>query len=346
MKFKGCKNNKFQQGIYWKGLQASSVLLETTSENYLNQPRLFFKHSLFTQSRVQHHHCIMEIDGLGKRCALPECRRLDYLPVRCYACNLDFCEDHKLPASHSCTVITAREGNKHRCPECGVHVGAATGALERHLKSCRKRRDPKCAYCGKRDPLGVTCSDCGKQYCLEHRHLEVHNCDRSASVVNHAKIATKKKLFASLPKPSRRFANTRTAAQGDEKIEIEDRITCEVHFALDGNIPARYMFFSNRWSAGKILDDIAKRASLTQKRRWLYTVKANARGVNQLPNITPLRDLPFGTVESGDALVVAENDAGLPEAWVLAIAPRAAPMSRAASSRRKFSVDKNSCKVV
>ena len=249
-----------------------------------------------------------------------------------------------MPAAHACTVVTAHDKKDGRCPECGRDVGTAEGALERHMKIAHKRKDPKCAFCGKRDPLGVACPQCKRTFCLEHRHLEVHECASLPN--NNAAFAAKKKLFASLPKPTRRFANARAAAQGDEKIAVEDRIVCEVHFALESNVPARHMFFSRRWSAGKILDDIAKRVSLPLKRRWLYSVKPNARGVNQLPNITPLRDLPPGTVENGDALVVTENDAGLPDEWVRAVAPRMTPMSRAASSRRRIAVDKSTCKVV
>lgn len=308
----------------------------------------------------------MEIDGLGKRCALEFCRVLDYLPFLCNDCGLYYCNEHKTPISgHVCCGSVRKDtGDGTRCPHCRLNVGEGPEALSKHLKTdCAARRrtraDPLCAYCGKRDPMGVTCPSCRKMFCLEHRLLEDHDC---VGITQKKPKAPK----LALPKvPKVRLTSPRAAPVGDASIPEDERITCSVYFAVGNNLPARNMFFSRRYSAGKVVDEIAKRVSQLPSgtRYYLYAVKAGGKGCNLLPTITPLRDLPAGTIENGDAMVVASTNEGLPDEWISAVAPKkkgnsssqassASPRAGKSSSsfRKKFAAsaasDSSNCTLV
>lgn len=97
------------------------------------------------------------------------------------------------------------------------------------------------------------------------------------------------------------------------------------------------MFFSNRNSAGKIIEGLlrdvkALKAPTGGDRLCLYAVKRGGGGVNLLPHITPLRDLPVGILANGDVLVVEEGNGGLDQAWYNVLANLSG--SRTASGRK------------
>lgn len=285
---------------------------------------------------------------------------LDYLPFQCSGCGLYYCDEHKSPTSgHVCSGAVVRDtGDATRCPHCRKLVGKGPESLSKHLKTeCvarrRTRADPICAFCSKRDPLAVTCPSCRQTFCLQHRLLEDHNC---------AATIQKKPKAPKLALPKVRLTSPRAAPIGDASIPEDERITCSVYFAVGNNLPGRNMFFSRRYSAGKVLDEITKRVSQlpSGKRYYLYAVKAGGKGCNLLPNITPLRDLPAGTIDNGDSMVVASSNQGLPDEWIAAVAPRkkgntsSSPLSAAArtggasSFRKKFSAssDSSNCTLV
>ena len=222
----------------------------------------------------------MEIDGLGKRCALPSCRKLDYLPVQCHECKVNFCQDHVLLAAHSCRFFRARRSNDGMCPKCRKDVGFGADAMKRHMRTAHKRRDPQCSFCGLHDAFVVNCPQCHRQFCVAHQLLEVHNCVASAPVRPLPRDV-------SLPKRSLR--------EGDLEVKVL--------FDVDSDKSTRIISISARWSAGKVLDEIAKLAGLQQKRRWLYHMDANDSDISLLlSHMKPV----FGTVRNGDTLIVTE----------------------------------------
>ena len=92
----------------------------------------------------------MEID-IGKQCK--KCNQLDYLPFFCSKCKEYFCVIHR--NDHSClyskkekkikrTIIIDEPCFFSRCKKIKIH----------------------------------TCKLCGKSYCINHRHQEVHFCEK------------------------------------------------------------------------------------------------------------------------------------------------------------------------
>lgn len=117
------------------------------------------------------------------------------------------------------------------------------------------------------------------------------------------------------------FVNDRASAIGDPNVDQEHRVNVVVFFPMGSSIKPRYMFFNHKNSAGKIIDDLKR--SIKQLdgprqggRYCLYVVKRNGSGVNLLPHITPLKDLPVETLADGDILVLEESDGGLDHAWL------------------------------
>ena len=45
----------------------------------------------------------MELPHMGEHCTESSCKRLDYLPMKCDACEQLYCKDHLLYDDHSCT---------------------------------------------------------------------------------------------------------------------------------------------------------------------------------------------------------------------------------------------------
>ncbi|KAK3512100.1 hypothetical protein QTP70_030345 [Hemibagrus guttatus] len=56
------------------------------------------------------HHSAMEFPDLGEHCSEKSCKRLDFLPMRCDACEGIFCKDHIIYASHNCTSSYKKVG--------------------------------------------------------------------------------------------------------------------------------------------------------------------------------------------------------------------------------------------
>lgn len=117
------------------------------------------------------------------------------------------------------------------------------------------------------------------------------------------------------------FVNDMANAIGDPKVEEEYRIRVSVFFPMGSGVKPRYMYFNRRNSAGRIIDDLRKsirelEAPKAGGRFCLYAVKGSGGGVNLLPHITPLKDLPPGVLSDGDALVLEEGDGGLDQTWL------------------------------
>lgn len=45
----------------------------------------------------------MEFPKTGKQCNVKYCKLLEFLPVKCAHCQLEFCKDHSDTTSHECT---------------------------------------------------------------------------------------------------------------------------------------------------------------------------------------------------------------------------------------------------
>ncbi|KAJ8673996.1 hypothetical protein QAD02_005258 [Eretmocerus hayati] len=134
----------------------------------------------------------MELPDLGEHCTEKTCNRLDFLPLKCDACAQLFCRDHISYKEHSCPSAYKKDVQVPVCPLCNVPVPFKRGdppdiAVGLHIdndcksdygKNRRKVFANKCSSkgCKTKEIVPVKCSDCGKNFCLKHRHPSDHAC--------------------------------------------------------------------------------------------------------------------------------------------------------------------------
>ncbi|XP_043945701.1 AN1-type zinc finger protein 2A isoform X2 [Protopterus annectens] len=149
----------------------------------------------------------MEFPDLGKHCSEKTCKQLDFLPMKCDACEEIFCKDHISYAQHSCTSSYKKDIQVPVCPLCNMPVPVKRGEmpdvkvgehLDRDCKSDPARRKGKiftnkCMRhgCKQKEMIKVVCEQCHQNFCLKHRHPLDHDCKvdgRPLSKAGHAAL--------------------------------------------------------------------------------------------------------------------------------------------------------------
>lgn len=135
----------------------------------------------------------MELPHLGEHCAKSDCHKLDFLPVKCDACNGIFCNEHFSYISHNCSKAYEKNNQVPACPLCSKPIPVKKGehpdyVVSAHIdtdcqsdpaKSRRKVFTNRCSYnkCKNKEVIPVICNECSKNYCVKHRHPTDHSCD-------------------------------------------------------------------------------------------------------------------------------------------------------------------------
>ncbi|KAK3783690.1 hypothetical protein RRG08_025314 [Elysia crispata] len=134
----------------------------------------------------------MELPHIGQHCNEPTCKQLDFLPMKCDACDKIFCRDHIVYSTHSCSESYKKNNQIPVCPLCDRPCPLMKGELPdivvgRHIESdCqsdpakerRKVYTNKCSKkgCKQKELIPVKCETCQKNFCLRHRHERDHDC--------------------------------------------------------------------------------------------------------------------------------------------------------------------------
>ncbi|XP_030310119.1 AN1-type zinc finger protein 2B isoform X7 [Calypte anna] len=146
----------------------------------------------------------MEFPDLGDHCSWAPCQRLDFLPLKCDACEQIFCTDHIAYAQHDCTSAYKKDVQVPVCPLCNTPVPVRRGEMpdvvvgehiDRDCKSDpaqRKRKifTNKCLKpgCKQKEMMKVICDQCHKNYCLKHRHPLDHDCSGAGRPLSAAGV--------------------------------------------------------------------------------------------------------------------------------------------------------------
>ncbi|XP_058508489.1 AN1-type zinc finger protein 2A isoform X2 [Solea solea] len=149
----------------------------------------------------------MEFPDLGEHCSEKTCKRLDFLPMKCDACQEIFCKDHITYANHRCTSSYKKDVQVPVCPLCNTPIPIKRGEMpdikvgehiDRDCKSDpaqRKRKifTNKCSQggCKQKEMIRVTCDQCHLNYCLKHRNPLDHDCktdDKPLPKPGHAAV--------------------------------------------------------------------------------------------------------------------------------------------------------------
>ncbi|CAL9693069.1 unnamed protein product [Knipowitschia caucasica] len=142
----------------------------------------------------------MEFPDLGEHCSEKTCKRLDFLPMKCDACQEIFCKDHITYANHRCTSSYKKDVQVPVCPLCNIPIPVKRGEMpdikvgehiDRDCKSDpaqRKRKifTNKCSKggCKLKEMIRVTCDQCHLNYCLKHRNPLDHDCKTDGNPVS------------------------------------------------------------------------------------------------------------------------------------------------------------------
>lgn len=156
-----------------------------------------------------------ELHHVGKQCAEPSCRQLDFLPTPCPYCRLVFCQTHyslkessnakTLPQDkgHNCSQSHSRVVDRKAltCPLCSqvVPVSRVNGqdpndAVNKHIDAgCPKEQGSStgpafsniCSLkgCSKKELVPIVCPECTLKYCIRHRLAADHQCPGCVSFV-------------------------------------------------------------------------------------------------------------------------------------------------------------------
>ncbi|KAM3916805.1 AN1-type zinc finger protein 2B [Leptodactylus fuscus] len=171
----------------------------------------------------------MEFPDLGKHCSEPTCKQLDFLPLKCDACEQIFCKDHITYALHSCSSAYKKDVQVPVCPLCNIPIPVKRGQtpdivvgehIDRDCKSDpaqqkRKIFTNKCGKpgCKQKELMKVICEDCHGNFCLKHRHPLDHECKGKSAPISRAGHAAVLRSQASSSSSKAPASSSHTAAK-------------------------------------------------------------------------------------------------------------------------------------
>ncbi|XP_013403511.1 AN1-type zinc finger protein 2A isoform X1 [Lingula anatina] len=135
----------------------------------------------------------MELPHLGQQCSESFCKQLDFLPLKCDACQKIFCKDHFQYQHHNCPESFKKDNQVPVCPLCNKPIPVDRGELPdikvgQHIDTdcqsdpAKARRGQvyqnRCSKkgCKTRELVPVVCEKCHKNFCFKHRHESDHKC--------------------------------------------------------------------------------------------------------------------------------------------------------------------------
>nr|XP_006112912.1 AN1-type zinc finger protein 2A [Pelodiscus sinensis]XP_014436444.1 AN1-type zinc finger protein 2A [Pelodiscus sinensis] len=144
----------------------------------------------------------MEFPDLGKHCSEKTCKQLDFLPLKCDACEEVFCKDHITYDKHKCTSAYKKDVQVPVCPLCNTPIPVRRGEMPdivvgAHMdKDCKY--DPtqrvftnKCSKegCKRKEMIKLICNHCHGNFCIKHRHPQDHDCKAGGHSLSKAGYA-------------------------------------------------------------------------------------------------------------------------------------------------------------
>jgi len=202
------------------------------------------------------------VELLGTHCEYPECNTLDFLPIYCHYCSKTFCKQHGSAPDHSC--VSLLQSNSLTSSNSSSFLPCA------YLNNCKNQKSP----------ISFTCSLCLKNFCVEHRHIDDHECPyRSQAPPTHHSSQLNKnqaKTTTTTNFPTEKFQGTKNealankvaimklkqTAKGPTGTPMENRLHIFVQID-DDNGNKRYPFYlSKLWPLGKGLDYLIKELKL------------------------------------------------------------------------------------
>ncbi|RUS76349.1 hypothetical protein EGW08_015879 [Elysia chlorotica] len=202
----------------------------------------------------------MELPHIGRNCEAVNCNQLDFLPFVCNGCGKVFCLQHKSCDQHGCTA----PGPSHQ------------GYDGERSYSC------SIPCCGKKELTPIQCQHCGQMFCLSHRTQEDHSCEKLSGrareltkTAEHVEAILAQKEFKPKVAPTNPKAIQMAAkislmklkgkATGDVGLPQAERVYFNILLPLEAKKPPLPIFVSKVWRIGRLIDDVADKASITNR---------------------------------------------------------------------------------
>ena len=208
------------------------------------------------------------VELLGTHCEYPDCNTLDFLPIYCFHCSKTFCKQHGSAPAHSCLSLLT--------PANPASVSSFLPCA--HPNGCRNQKAP----------ISFTCPLCVKNFCVEHRHHDDHECPhRSASApTHHASQTNRSEAKTTIDFPTEKFLGTKNemlatkvavmklkqSARGPAGVPMENRRHVFVEVDDGEAKKKRFPFYlSTFWPLGKGLDYLTKELKLLPANRVIIS---------------------------------------------------------------------------
>lgn len=197
---------------------------------------------------------------VGHHCSFKPCSRLDFLPFTCDGCKEIFCQEHNSPDDHSCDSVM--KTGSEATPKSGTESATMCSVPE----------------CGKVGIVEVFCDNCGRVFCLSHRHTTDHNCS-SQEAKQHSKDYTKPqrgiKTTPSIQTEGKRKGGKYTSlsakvalmrlkqrAEGLSSIPDTEKAYFEIILPKEYGEASKPVFVSKVWTIGKVVDYLSQKYKL------------------------------------------------------------------------------------
>ncbi|CAF0719299.1 unnamed protein product [Adineta steineri] len=210
------------------------------------------------------------VELLGTHCQYPECNTLDFLPVHCIHCSKTFCKRHGSAPDHSC--ISLQQTNLLNSSTCSSFLPCA------FVNGCKNQKGP----------ISFTCSLCLKNFCVEHRHIDDHECPHRSQQqppTHYSSQTNKNEIKPVNNFPTEKFLGTKNealankvaimklkqTAKGPTGVPMENRLHLfvQVDDNNDGNNKRYPFYLSKLWPLGKGLDYLTKELKLLPANRLI-----------------------------------------------------------------------------
>lgn len=237
----------------------------------------------------------MEFPNTGERCALDNCKQLDFLPFKCNYCNLTFCKTHFNAESH----------------KCDKSISNVTTSTEHTSNYICSKQD-----CNEISPVEILCYNCKNHFCVKHRYhgcLETSNDETLKKLKKwqipkkqfaHAKAIVDQEVSDSLRKSKNtamankvQLMRVKSIAVGPKNVPTNERCYFLVYppITLTNKVTSmpKGIYMNKNWTIGKIIDSIADLLKIPNNNNTSITNKLHLFNYNTGASISNQMDTPI-----------------------------------------------------
>lgn len=237
-----------------------------------------------------------DITTIGQHCSFEACNRLDFLPVKCELCRLNYCKEHYSFISHKC--IKYEEKNEQNLTK--VSNSSRINFYDCTFEDCRQR-----------EMVEVVCEFCAKRFCMKHRLQIDHKCSKLESNLTDLKPKEAKKEFKFEVKQNVSEKNASLAAKltlmklkqtaiGPPGLPEQSKYYCFIIQDSDQSTKKPF-YFSTKWPVGKCIEFLVDKLKIEKFK--LNSLKLFLDS-NHVPSSSTIEELQKNNVLANQGLIL------------------------------------------